>query len=699
MKPYDFTIEEYTEFFNKCFPDREKVPWLGDLISNRNRKPKDVSSPAYVSDIEVDDADSLLDSQSEKDLHPAQTLPAVTVQLEPKGQYIDFTPYNQNYTKYDAEAKLYGHFCAIVLNRLTDCEFKVEEWLRITEEYNNGSLVPELYRLRGKRTDRALRLWIERYQESEQDMFALIHRGRNKERKRKVTEEESALLLNVLLHPNQVTIGSAINALKTKTRMGMLESPSSVPTLRRWCREWERDNPAIWNQTRKGSKYVAEHIIKTIMRDSSILDVGEVWVADGHTLAFDILNPKTGKAQRMTMIMVLDWASRYPVGASLAFTEDSHHIQIAFRNGFLNWGALPKFVYLDNGRAFKSKLFHETWEEHDLEKELAGIFPKLNIGAQFAASYNAKAKVIERFFKTFQEQFERFISSFRGSCIDNKPATLMRNEKWAQKLYKSEPPTIEEAMQMIGFYVRYVYGENPHEGLKGKTPWQVFSSASLPEDRLVQPCKLNFMMLSTERKAVRNDGIVFNKLRYWHPALIDYIGKSVIFRYDLADARWILVYDTKDVFICQAELRQTQHPFIKLAMDQPLAHKALKQEYTYIKKLQRNTEQRSKIFVKRNQETVDALLEPYRKAIAASENPTFIQPPAIEAPQPGPEQFIENLEHQIAGLTFEPSLPVPTEEKSMDVPVDDEQDSDTNPFVNNSFKQMCDFIGIKQATK
>jgi putative transposase len=157
---------------------------------------------------------------------------------------------------------------------------------------------------------------------------------------------------------------------------------------------------AIWTQARLGSKAVAETIVKTIIRDSSLLNVGDVWVADGHTLAFDIMNPKTGKAQRMTMIMVLDWASRYPVGASLAFTEDSHHIQVAFRNGFLNWGAVPRCVYLDNGKAFRSKLFHEQWDNHDLELELGGIFPKLGIEAHFAESYNAKAKVIERFFKT-----------------------------------------------------------------------------------------------------------------------------------------------------------------------------------------------------------------------------------------------------------------------------------------------------------
>lgn len=42
---------------------------------------------------------------------------------------------------------------------------------------------------------------------------------------------------------------------------------------------------------------------------------------------------------------------------------------------------------------------------------MGGVFPKLGIEAHFAESYNAKAKVIERFFRTFQEQFERFITN------------------------------------------------------------------------------------------------------------------------------------------------------------------------------------------------------------------------------------------------------------------------------------------------
>ncbi|MDP2172285.1 MAG: Mu transposase C-terminal domain-containing protein [Candidatus Cloacimonadaceae bacterium] len=451
----------------------------------------------------------------------------------------------------------------------------------------------------GKRNERCLRLWLERYLETNRDMFSLVHKNKNQLRGRKVTYIEQNYLLNLLLNPNNIKVGSAISSLKDADRMDVLESPSSIPTLKRWCIDWELNNKAIWTQARSGSKAVAESIVKTIIRDASLLNVGDVWVADGHNLAFDIMNPKTGKAQRMTMIMVFDWASRYPVGASLAFTEDSHHIQVAFRNGFLNWGALPKRIYLDNGKAFKSKLFHEKWEEHDLELELGGIFPRLGINVVFAKSYNAKAKPIERFFRTFQEQFERFVSSFRGSCIDDKPAPLMRNEKWARKLFEAHPPTIEETMQMIAFYIRHIYGEHPHSGLGGKTPWQVFSSSKLPADRLVVPGKLNNLMLSVERKRIRNNGIIIDKLLYWDVELVNHIGKDVVIRYDLGDARWILVFDKNDKYLCQAELRRTQHPMIQLAEDQPTSFKELNKEYTEIKKLQRNTERKTKTLVER----------------------------------------------------------------------------------------------------
>jgi len=618
--------------------------------------------------------------------------------------FSDLTPTEVEKLSCKRDAQLYARFCTEVIERLNNTPSRTVEWQRITEDYNHKRLVPELYKLKGERKERALRIWLDEYITSKYNMYALINKNKHANRGRKVTYFEQNFLLNKLLNPNQIKIGSAITQLKSMANLKLCESPSDERTLRRWCQDWADNHPAEWAQARKGSKYVSERIIKSIIRDDSQLKVGDVWVADGHVLAFDIMNPLTGKAQRMTMIMVMDWASRYPVGASLAFTEDSQHILAAFRNGFLNasiltrnnptgdgdtqiqdndnnyennhlnnesdnehqpeypayhpdypLAVLPKYVYLDNGRAFKSKLFNERWEEHDLSTELCGIFPRLNIGVTFAESYNAKAKIIERFFKTFQEQFERFISSYRGSSIPDKPANLMRNEVWAKKLFEHKPPTIEETMQMIAFYVRYMYGEAPHSALKHRTPYQVFSNAVVQPDRQIEAQHLNFLMLVLERKSIRSEGIRLNHMLYWDEKLIDYIGKPCIIRFDFKDARWILVYTMEDKFICQAELRRAQHPFIKLDMTNPIAHKDLDRENKQIKKIRKNIEQSSKTLIYNSQEAVDRQIANLnqianrQQAIDQNEHQgqLFVTPPMISPPPKSSSQVIEELQQAV----------------------------------------------------
>lgn len=587
--------------------------------------------------------------------------------------FLDLTPVEEERLLYKEEAQLYGRFCQEVMRRVYGAESKVLAWKRITSDYNGKRLVPELYNLKGPRKERALREWLRVYHETNLDMYALIHKSKGKYKERKISYQEQQYLLHLLLNPNRIKIGSAIVNLKQMARNGIIESQASERTLRRWCEEWAARHPAEWYQARDGSKFVSENVIKSIMRDDSTLQVGQVWVADGHTLSFDILNPQTGRAQRMTMIMVMDWASRYPVGASLAFTEDSQHILTAFRNGFINcaqiadnnsgsMAVLPKYVYLDNGKAFRAKLFHERWEEHDLNKELGGIFPRLNIGVRFAESYNAKAKIIERFFKTFQEQFERFISTFRGASVADKPAHYGRNEKWAKKLYTGKPPTIEETMQMINFYVRKCYGETPHGSLQHRTPYEVFSSARIAENRQIEISRLNFMMMAMERKNIRNEGIRLNKLIYWDRKLVDHVGQPCIIRYDYSDARWIVVYDKNDTFICQAALRQTQHPFIEVSMDKAVSHKALNKEYNEIKKLRRDKERSAQKWVMSAQESVDALLRQHAKRPEVpdeleNKESLFNSPPMLEAPPPDPDEIIEEMTRQaMRNMPLHPSM-------------------------------------------
>lgn len=386
--------------------------------------------------------------------------------------------------------------------------------------------------------------------------------------------------------------------------MNLVDSPSSAPTLKRWCQDWAITHPAEWGQAREGGKYVAEKVI----------------------------NPETGKPQRMMLILVLDWASRYPVGAALATSENSQHICVAFRNAFLNWGGLPRFVYLDNGRAFRARLFHGDWQKHDLEDELGGIFPRLGVGVSFAKEYNAQSKVIERFFKTFQEQFERFVTSFRGSCVADQPATLQRNETWMRKLFAGQPPSVPEALQMMEQYFRLYYGQQPHAGLGGRKPYEVFSSAPVPTERVVEPDTLNFLMLNVMSRKVNAEGIILHKLRYYDEKLVDYVGRRVNIRFDYGESRWIMVFDEHDNYVCHAELRRTQHPFIHLDKDNPQSITGLRQELKQITRLRQRTRLSTKNYIKKAQEAVDLITA----KVPLVQTETFSTVPLLPSAPPKP---------------------------------------------------------------
>jgi putative transposase len=610
-----------------------------------------------------------------------ETLPVV-LNEEP----VEYIPY-----RYESLARMRAALCERIDSRLDACKSKTAEWKVIEAEYNQGEFLPELLKIDGKRSERCLRLWHQAYIESGRDMFVLVRKTRRRQ-ERTVSQVEQDILLNILLHPNRVAIGSAITALKQKAALGAFASPSNERTLRRWCEDWKRDNPAKWAQAREGSKYVSEKIVKSIIRDSGILQVGDVFVADGHVLAFDILDPETGKPKRMTLILVFDWACRYPVGASLANSENSQHICIAFRNAFLHWGGLPLHAYLDNGRAFKAKIFHERWEEHDLELEMGGIFPRLGINATFARKYNARSKVIERFFQTFQEQFERFISTFRGASVGDKPATLMRNEKWARKLYEGKPPTVEETLEMITFYCSKLYGMTPHRGIKGRKPFEVFTESIVPDERKVEATRLHFLMLASERKRVRSEGVRLHKMLYWHDRLIDHVGKQVHLRFDLSESRWVLVFDDRDNFICQAELRQTQHPFIKLDPDNRTAMTDMQREYNQIQRHRKRIEQSTKQTVKRTQEAVDSI-PLIRNGMKAPEVPLFNVMPMIAPPEPRPT--IDQIAKRSIGTNHRAEPPenvTALENQEPQIEVEDYTEYKPKP---KTFQEMLKAIGIK----
>ncbi len=389
--------------------------------------------------------------------------------------------------------------------------------------------------------------------------------------------------------------------MNVKYRLTGRQLPCSARTLRRAAEDWREDNYSKWVLAREGMKAFRDKIGTVLSRDTSLLNVGDVWIADGHKLAFDILNPDTGKAKRYNLLIYFDWASRFPVGADINITENSDSIKSAFRAGGLHCGYLPLYVYQDNGRAFKSKVFTAHPEKHDLEDELAGVFYRAGTCPVWATPYNARAKSVERFFLTMQNSFERLISSFRGASIADKPAGLMRNEKWIQKMFEREPLTIEEFKQAFNWYVYEVYGKNPHKGLNGRTPLEVFEEGNktIPAKRNITPADLNFLMLSRDKRKISNKGINLHGLWFWDERLVKHVGQLSFIQYDNMNLESILVFtEGKKKFICQAAQDTKMHPFYRLA-DDPIKTKAeleikIKQQRRIEKQAKQSVEQTMK---------------------------------------------------------------------------------------------------------
>lgn len=372
-----------------------------------------------------------------------------------------------------------------------------------------------------------------------------------------LTDEEIKIFMGLLLHPNRLCIGKAIALTKYKLKeQGQSYIPADI-TFRKYANWFKKNNYDKWVLARDGEKALSDKVDPYIKRDASLLDVGDILVADGHVLNFNVINPFTGKPIRATLVGFLDWKSTALVGYEIMLEENTQCIASALRNAIINLDMIPKIVYQDNGRAFRAKYF--TDEKGFTELGFQGLYSKLGIETVFARPYNARAKVIERFFKEFQEGFEKLLPSYIGSSIQNKPAYIMRNEKFHKSLHNKFIPTIEETIKMIDMWLQFKNSQ-PCSNASDKT------IAEILESRKQQNVDINLLddlMLATEVKTIQRNGIRFLNCDYFDERLYGFKSK-VLIKYNLFDLTSIKVYTTKGEYLCTAGRVTETHPMAKL---------------------------------------------------------------------------------------------------------------------------------------
>lgn len=237
--------------------------------------------------------------------------------------------------------------------------------------------------------------------------------------------------------------------------------------------------------------------------------------------------------------------------------ENTQFIASALRNSIINLDMIPKIVYQDNGRAFRAKYFND--DRGFSELGFNGLYSKLGIETVFARPYNARAKVIERFFKEFQEGFEKLLPSYVGSNIQNKPAYLMRNEKFHKQIHNDFVPTLEETIKMIDMWLNFKNSQ-PCPNAPDKTIAEVLESR---KQQNIDINQLDDLMLATDVKTIQRNGIRFLNCNYFDERLYGFKSKILI-KYNLFDLTSIKVYTTKGEYLSTAKRVTETHPMAKL---------------------------------------------------------------------------------------------------------------------------------------
>lgn len=419
--------------------------------------------------------------------------------------------------------------------------------------YNAQVLYPEIYAKLGKVSIGTLQRW-KRILGNSNNYELLIPNYHYEDYSRTcLTEYEKQIFLKLLLHPNKFSIGKAISLTQYVLKSQGQEYIPAPPTFRRFTNWYKANYYDKWTLLRDGEKALKEQVIPHIKRDISKIEVGDVLVADGKRLNFQVINPFTGKPCRATLIGFLDWKSTALVGYEIMIEENTQNIASALRNAILNLGKIPKFVYLDNGRAFRGKYFIGSAKFDEIG--LKGIYEKLGITTVFANLYSARAKVIERFFLEMQESFEKLLPSYIGTSIENKPARLRRNEKFHSEIHQEFVPTIQQTIQMINSWLEYK-NSLPCPNDRTRSIKKMLDSIERQE---INPRELDDLMMAQEIKTITSQGIRFLKADYYNDALYG-LRQKVIIKYSLFDLSYINVYTINGKFLCRAERITLTHP-------------------------------------------------------------------------------------------------------------------------------------------
>lgn len=327
----------------------------------------------------------------------------------------------------------------------------------------------------------------------------------------------------------------------------------TLPSLRTFKRVIEKIDKRVVVLKREGEEALMA-MYPAQERDTSGFTALEGVNADGHVFDVRVEMPD-GSIIRPLLVGVQDLFSGKIIGWHVGFTESSDLIRLAFRDAITKYG-IPKAAWLDNGRAFASKMLtggvKNRFRFKVKKEEPQGILTALGIEIHWVTPYHGQAKPIERSWRDLCEDIARHPKAFgayTGKDVVSKPAN-----------YGSKAVAWDDFVQLVD---EQIAEHNARKGrrtqaCRGELSFDDAFAASYAKSviKKASPEQLRQLMLCSEAvTASRRDGSVrLSGNRYWNETLSDHMGQKVLLRFDPNNLHGqVSVYALNGQHICDAD--------------------------------------------------------------------------------------------------------------------------------------------------
>ncbi|WP_181454574.1 Mu transposase C-terminal domain-containing protein [Paenibacillus dendritiformis] len=334
------------------------------------------------------------------------------------------------------------------------------------------------------------------------------------------------------------------------------KAPSRASVFR-YISDMETYEPDVCCLAREGPEaYMKRFAEKATRKEPDY--VNQVWMGDHHKL--DMFISYRGRPIRPWLTVWFDVCSRVVVGWCVSVAANGRTIALALRHAMLpkkitledgtedvlEIGGIPAMLYIDNGEDYKAQVRagkkHEDWE---MSRETRSICAQWDIKVQFATPYHPQAKAhVERWFRTFTEQFTRYQPGWCGSDNEERPEGF--DEKKAHA--RGELIDLEELSERIETYL-YEYHTTEHSTIRTTPLHKHFSTPKVregwPDERDLDICLMDVEYAAVQAQGIEKFGSRGRSRWFWHEKLDAFVGQKVIIKYDPNRIGELLVFHPK----------------------------------------------------------------------------------------------------------------------------------------------------------